>query len=50
MKMEHVAPSLAYCIGGVKNYEERLDNPRLRAQNLTKLPAKGGPATVTHTA
>src|SRR5881409_1502726 len=50
MKMGHVAPSIAYCTGGVKNYEDRLDNPRLRAQNLAKLSAKGGPATVTHTA
>src|SRR5215471_7161496 len=50
MQMGHVVPSLAYRLGGVKNYAARLDNPRLRAQNLAKLPAQGGPATVTHTA
>src|SRR5262245_919922 len=41
MKMGHAAPSLAYCTGGVKNYKDRLDSPRMRAQNLATLPAKG---------
>jgi len=50
MQMGHVAPSLAYGTGGVKNYGDRLDNPRLRAQNLAKLSAKGGSAMVAHTA
>ena len=42
MQMGHVAPSLAYCIGGVKNYEDRLDNHRMRAQNLATHPAQVG--------
>src|SRR5215831_17534576 len=50
MQMGHAAPSLAYGTGGVKNYGDRLDNPRLRAQNLAKLSAKGGSAMVAHTA
>jgi len=40
MQMENVAPSLAYCPGGVKNHADLLDNPCLRMQNLATLPAK----------
>ena len=34
MQMGHVVASLAYCTGGVKSHENRLDNPRLRVQNI----------------
>ena len=42
MQMGHVAASLAYCNGGVKNHNDRLDNPRMRVQNLATLPAQVG--------
>jgi hypothetical protein len=42
MQMEHVTASLAYCPGEVKNHEERLDNSRMRVQNLATLTAKVG--------
>jgi hypothetical protein len=42
MQMGHVAPSLAYYMGGVKKHEDRLDNPCMKAQNLATLPAQVG--------
>ena len=45
MQMGTVAPSLAYYTGGVKNHEDRLDNPRMRVQNLASLPA---PVVICH--
>jgi hypothetical protein len=41
MQMGNIAPSLAYCTGGVKNHEDRLDKHRLRVQNSATLPAQG---------
>jgi hypothetical protein len=39
MQMGHVAASLAYCMGGVKNHSDRLDNPCLLVQNVATFPA-----------
>ena len=33
-----------------EDHEDRLDNPRMLVQNLARLPAKRGPAPVTHAA
>src|SRR5688572_30345961 len=42
MQMGNGVPSLADCTGGVKNYEDRLDDPPMRAQNLATLSARVG--------
>ena len=39
MQIGLVAPGLAYCPGEVTHHVERLDKPRLRAQNFATLPA-----------